>query len=129
MGMKESKANAKASQNPLEENDPLWNLLGEAPPPQPDAWFTVRTLARCRYETSTATPWWIVLRSIWRQALGVTLGLSLAIGLMMVQMHTATDVVNTSDNVQDAFEVMASLDYPDPDAPASSPSWQDAPSK
>ena len=32
-----------------EENDPVWRLLAKAPVPEPDAWFTVRTLARCRY--------------------------------------------------------------------------------
>ncbi len=105
----------------LDENDPVWRLLGRASLPEPDAWFAARTLARCRHEgqnggaTVVSLP---RLTRMWRWALGGGLGLSLALVLMVAQIHS--EKVDNQKNVQEAFEIMASID-PDSD----SSSWQD----
>lgn len=107
--------------NPL--HDPLWRLLACAPRPEPDAWFTVRALARCRNESQGAG---LVSLSrfagMWRWALGGGLGLCLALVLMVAQIHS--EKVDKQKNVQEAFEIMASLDT-DSDSSSSSP-WQDS---
>jgi len=103
----------------MDENDPVWQLLARAPRPEPDAWFTARTLARCRNE-KTAGVSGTRLARIWRWSLGGGLGFCLAMILMVAQVHSQK--VAQQKNVQDAFEFMASFDA-DSD---SSPSWQDS---
>ena len=100
--------------------DPLWRLLARAPLPEPDAWFTVRTLARCRHEGQDAE-WGLVsltrLTQMWRWALGGGLGLCLALALVVTQINS--EKVDDQKNVQEAFEIMASIDT-DSDSSSSS---------
>ncbi len=104
--------------------DPLWRLLGRAPLPEPDAWFAASTLARCRHEGQAAVSK-IRLAPIWRWALGGGMGLALAVILMIAQIDSiASEKADKQKKVQEAFEIMASIDT-DPDS-SSSPSWQDS---
>jgi hypothetical protein len=130
-----------------EENDPLWQLLGRASVPDPGAWFTVLTLARCYKEGGKSSL--ASLRHIWRWALGGGLGFGLALVLLVAQIHTdriqnptaqtgqtdqtdqTVDNQTKQQNVQEAFEIMASVDS-DTDSSSSSSSssssypWQDS---
>jgi len=108
---------------PTEGNDPVWQLLARAPRPEPDAWFTTRAMARCRAEGAGWESRLISLGRVWRWALGGGLGLSLAVGLLAAQIHA--DKVDKQKNVQEAFEIMASIDT-DSDSSSSSSSWQDS---
>ena len=108
----------------LDENEPVWRLLAESPRPEPDAWFAVRTLARCRYEGLGAEWGVISLVRMWRWALGGGLGLCLAVALVTVQIQPKPAPPEKPKNVQAAFEIMASLDS-DSDSSSSS-SWQDS---
>jgi hypothetical protein len=107
-------------------HEAVWRLLECAPMPQPDAWFTARTLARCRTDRQEA----LSLARVWRWALGGGLGVCLAIGLMVAQVgHVAPVQAQDPDqqkNVQEAFEIIASSDNSDTDSSASSTSWQDS---
>jgi hypothetical protein len=111
----------------LDDNDPVWRLLGESPRPEPDAWFTVRTMAKCRYGAAsegTRLPF----TRIWRWALGGCLGLSLVMMAVQTQVHRHHHSVaaHNQPNVQEAFEVMASFNADsDTDADPSTP-WQDS---
>jgi len=118
---------------PSEDNDPIWHLLARSPKPQPDAWFTVRALARCHREGPGHGLF--SAGSLWRWALGGGLGVCLAIGLMVAQVQTQvqqtrvqaqvqTENVDKQKTVQEAFEIMASLNS-DSDSSSSSP-WQDS---
>jgi hypothetical protein len=106
-------------------HEAVWRLLGRAPMPQPDAWFAARTLARCRSEKESATS----LGRVWRWALGGGLGICLAVTLLVSQVTQTTPVqkpnVDQHKSVQEAFEIMASIDNSDTDSSASSTSWQD----
>jgi len=104
-------------------------LLGRAPMPEPDAWFTARTLARCRSEKQET----VSFARIWRWALGSGLGICLAVSLLVVQVKPVAPVqsqnVDPQRNVQEAFEIMASSDNSDSDSSTStsaSTSWQDS---
>jgi len=122
--MNESESN-KADRH-MEENDPLWRLLGESPRPEPDAWFAARTVARCRYAGQGAESWWLSLAN-WRRLLGTSLGVALAVALVMMQLPSSEPVSDKQGNVQDAFAIMASLDSStDSDSSSSTTStWQD----
>jgi hypothetical protein len=106
----------------LDENDPVWRLLARAPRPEPDGWFTARTLARCRHEGLGVESGVISFARMWRWALGGGLALSMAMALVVTQVHS--EKVDKQKNVQEAFEVMASIDT-DSDSSSSSP-WQDS---
>jgi hypothetical protein len=104
-------------------------LLARAPMAEPDAWFTARTLARCRSEKREE----VSLTRVWRWALGGGLGICLAVSLLVVQVtHVAPAQAQNADqqkSVQEAFEIMASSDNSDNDASSSSApstSWQDS---
>ena len=105
----------------LDDNDPVWRLLECAPVPEPDAWFTARTLARCRHEGRGVLSFFRFVR-MGRWAFGGGLGLCLALVLLVAQVHS--EKVDKQKNVQEAFEIMASIDT-DSDSPSSS-SWQDS---
>lgn len=104
-----------------EANDPVWNLLGRAPMAQPGAWFTVRALARCHREGRNRGL--VSIGLLWRWALGGGLGVCLAIGLLVAQVHN--EKASKEKNVQEAFEIMATLNTSDSDSSSSSP-WQDS---
>jgi hypothetical protein len=107
--------------------DPVWQLLGRAPRPEPDGWFTARTLARCRNSVGGAEAVAKSGRGVWRWALGMTLGLCLAT-LMITQISTEQVQDARQKNVQEAFDIVASMDADaDSDNAASPPpSWQDS---
>ena len=104
----------------LEENDPVWRLLGESPRPEPDGWFVVRTLARCRYAGAGGESHWVFLGGIWRWALGGGLGLCLAVALMAGQIPGSSPSAEKQQKVQEAFEIMANLDSPEAEDSSSS---------
>ena len=109
----------------LDHHDPVWKLLGQAPLPQPDAWFAARTLARCRHVKANAETGWILMSRIWRWALGGGLGVSLAMALVVTQVHSTTHD-SKQKKVQEAFAIVASLGADsDPSSTTSSSSWQD----
>lgn len=103
----------------LDENDPVWRLLGRAPLPKPDAWFAARSLARCRNEVLHAKSG-MFLR-IWHWALGGGVVLSVAAALAVTQLHV--EKADQPTNVQEAFEIVASMET---DSDSSSSSWQDS---
>lgn len=121
------RSNDPAKDVPFDEHDPVWRLLGRAPLPEPDGWFAARTLARCRSEGRAALSFFR-FSPMWRWALGGGLGMCLAVTLLVAQMHA--EQMNKQKNVQEAFEIMASIDT-DTDSSlspsSSSPSsWQDS---
>jgi hypothetical protein len=111
-----------------DENDPVWRLLAQAPRPAPDAWFAMRTLSRCRREglgeerRTTALNWLPRVAGMWRLALGGGLALSMAAALLVTQIQSQS--ADKQKNVQEAFEIMASID--NSSDTSSSSSWQDS---
>lgn len=106
-----------------DENDPVWRLLARAPRPEPDGWFAARTLARCRHEGLGMESGVILFVRMWRWALGGGLALSMALALVVTQIHSENEKADKQKNVEEAFEIMASIDT---DSDASSSSWQDS---
>jgi len=130
--MKANQPNDKRDHLDLDENDPVWQLLGESPRPEPDAWFATRTLARCR-ETGLALEARAIFfgSALWRWALGGGLGVCLAVFLLVPQKQAASIAPADQKKVQDAFAVLASISPSDADADAdststTSSSWQDS---
>jgi hypothetical protein len=117
-----------------DDKDPVWRLLDHAPLPEPDAWFAARTLARCRNEALAAESGGMVsLARVWRWALGGGVAICLALTLAVTQQvqHTHTEKVDNQKNVQEAFEIIASIDNSSSDSDSSSSSaspstWQDS---
>jgi hypothetical protein len=107
-----------------DENDPVWLLLARAPLPEPDAWFAVRTLARCRHEGLGVGAGVISLARMWRWALGGGLALSAALALVATQIHS--EKAAKQKNVQEAFAIMASIDTDSDSSTLTSSSWQDS---
>ena len=121
--MKEKPSSLDAPAFSGEQNDPVWALLGRAPLPQPDAWFAARTLARCRSAVAAhPVPAW---ERVWRWSLGSGVAISLALFLFAHPHAPAAVDSSKQKGVQEAFEIMASMD-PQTDAAASSSSWQDS---
>ena len=101
-----------------EINDPVWRLLGRAPMPRPDGWFTARTLARCR--TPERRGW-----GVWRWALGM--GLGLAVAAVAVTRLQDDQVVAKQKNVQEAFDIVASVGTDADNSSDTAPtSWEDS---
>src|SRR5271155_3904192 len=91
-------------------HEAVWAVLNRAPMPQPDPWFAASTLALCRREKrAVMSP-----ARMWRWALGGGLGLCLAVSLLAAQVHS--EQVDKQKNVQEAFEIMASIDSTDSDS-------------
>jgi hypothetical protein len=102
-----------------EINDPVWRLLGRASMPRPDGWFTARTLARCR--TPERRGGW----GVWRWALGM--GLGLAVATVAVTRLQDEQVVAKQKNVQEAFDIVASVGTDADSSSDSAPtSWEDS---
>jgi hypothetical protein len=107
-------------------NDPVWRLLAQAPRPEPDAWFAARTLARCRNEGADRG-WKTVFSSVrflrvWRWALGG--GLALCMATLLVVSQNQSEQVEKQKKVQEAFEIMASIDNNSDSSSTST--WQDS---
>jgi len=121
----DSPQNMRGDEHEL-ENDPVWFLLAQTPRPEPDAWFAARTMARCRHEGLGGEATGMIslskLARMWRWALGGGLALSMALVLLMTQIQS--EKVDQQQSVQEAFEIMASIDS-DSDSSSSS-SWQDS---
>jgi hypothetical protein len=106
--------------SPPEDFDLLDRVLGAAPMPEPDAWFTARTLARCRSSQPTARPAisWGYLWRRWAVAGVFTLCLA---GFGLQQLHrNHTLRIHHQHSAQEAFEVISKVDT-DSDL-----SWQDS---
>jgi len=105
---------------PSEDSDLLDRLLGLAPLPAPDAWFTARTLARCRMSQPDARPilsWSRVWRS-WAAAGVFTLCVA---GFGVQQIHrNHTLRKHHQHSAQEAFEVISTV------SKDSDSSWQDS---
>ena len=123
--MKDRNLNHRPDEPLLDDNDPVWRLLAESPRPEPDAWFAVRTLARCRNAGTSLDSAVFSLRGAWHWVLGGGLGVCLAIFLMAPHAQPAAPVPDKQKNVQEAFEIMASLDNSDSSS-SSTPTWQDS---
>jgi hypothetical protein len=106
-----------------EQADPLWRLLGDSPLPEPEPWFTARTLARCRRERPA-----VVARMfrLWRWALGGGLAMMAA---LFVTFHAGSPAPvsdgPSQESVQAAFEVMATMDTDSTSSSNDQLSWQD----
>jgi hypothetical protein len=113
----------------LDDRDPVWQLLARSPRPEPDGWFTARTLARCRQVEKRLEQGWISFGRVWRWALGGGLGVCLAAILMVPQVRVQPAATGADDqkNVQEAFEIVANLGS-DSDSSSSSTTstWQDS---
>jgi hypothetical protein len=110
-----------------DEKDPLWRLLGEARRPEPSAWFTTTTLARCHHEAHVEKEGWLphgVTVQIWRWAFAGALATCGIVAFMTHLITLNAETATSQKNVQDAFEVMAAMNT-DPDSSPSS-SWQDS---
>ena len=101
-------------------DDAVWRLLAQAPRPEPDGWFAARTLARCRAEQQAAA----LFTRVRRWVLGGALGVSAAVTLLVSQVHPQP--TDKQKNVQEAFEIMASIDNDSDSATSPSSSWQDS---
>src|ERR1700677_1508958 len=120
---------------PAEENDPLWQMLGRAPMPEPGPWFTVRALARCHTEARKNQ---LTIGAVLRWALGGGLGVGVVVLFVMMQLHmqvqtAQTQTADKQKTGQEAVEIMASIDTTDNSSSNSSstdttsPSpWQDS---
>jgi hypothetical protein len=109
-----------------EASDPVWRLLAQSKVSEPDPWFAVRTLARCRNEGLAAESRLLTLDRAWRWALGA--GLGVCLGLFFISPRVQPASAPSTQGVQEAFEIIASME-PDADASASSSnssSWQDS---
>ena len=124
--MKDRNLNDKLQEPLLDENDPVWQLLAKSPRPEPDDWFAVRTLARCRNTGLGMEA--LNFRLIWRWALGGGLGVCLAIVLLVPHNPAPTAALpDQQKNVQEAFEIMASIDdSSDSSSSSSTSTWQDS---
>lgn len=123
--MKDDKFNGDAHDLRRDEDDPLWRVLGFAPLPEPDGWFTARTVARCRHEVAEveAAPGWMIrLTRAWRWVLGGGVAFSIALAGLVTEIRL--EKADKQKKVQEAFEIVASMD-PDPDSSATTSSWQD----
>lgn len=107
----------------LDENDPVWRLLAESPRPEPDGWFTARTLARCRHAQMESKRGLPVLR-IWRWVIGGGLGICLA--MFMTVGHLQPISSDKDKNLQEAFEIVASFNSDSDSSSSSSNSWTDS---
>jgi hypothetical protein len=109
----------------LDDSDPVFRLLAQSPRPEPDAWFAARTMARCRNEGMSSDERMNarLFARVWRWALGGGLAAAMAVALM-VNSQPRTPVAETQSKLQDAFEIVASVDS-DSDSSSSS-SWQDS---
>ena len=110
-----------------DEKDPVWRLLGRAPLPGPDAWFAVRTMARCRNEAlSVESAGMVSLARVWRWALGGGVAICLALILAVTpQLQPLAPKADDQKGVQEAFQIIASIDNTDADSSSSSSTWQD----
>jgi hypothetical protein len=105
---------------PSESSDPLDRVLGAAPMPEPDAWFTARTLARCRASQPDERPA-VSWRLVWRRWAVVGIFSLCLAGFGLQQLHrNHTLRRHHQHSAQEAFEVISQVDS------HSDLSWQDS---
>jgi hypothetical protein len=104
-------------------SDPLDRLLDLVPAPQPDPWFTARTVARCRMSDSAPEQVsFFRTMNFWSRWALPGLGVLLLTGISLQQVHRihTLHVHHRQDRAREAFEVISSMDK-DSDS-----SWQDS---
>ena len=119
------KANPDNHDPRLDDHDPVWQLLACAPRPEPDGWFTARTLALCRSSKQQAKMGFASFGRVWRWALGGGAGVCLATFLLMTQIHRNPAGTDDQKSVQEAFEIVATVGS-DSDSSSTSSTWQDS---
>ncbi len=122
--MKDRNLNDKLQEPLLDDNDPLWQLLAKSPRPEPDDWFAVRTLARCRNTGLGMES--VNFRMVWRWTLGGGLGVCLAIFMLVPHAPVPATAPDQQKDVQEAFAIMASIDNSDSSSSSSTSTWQDS---
>ena len=122
--MKDRNLNDKLQEPLLDDNDPLWQLLAKSPRPEPDDWFAVRTLARCRNTGLGMES--VNFRMVWRWTLGGGLGVCLAIFMLVPHTPVPATAPDQQKDVQEAFAIMASIDNSDSSSSSSTSTWQDS---
>jgi hypothetical protein len=111
-----------------DEKDPVWRLLGRAPLPEPDGWFAARTVARCRNEKlALESAGMVSLASVWRWVLGGGAAICMALALAVTQqVQNQAPKADDQKGVQEAFQIIASIDNTDSESSSSSTTWQDS---
>jgi hypothetical protein len=95
---------------PRESSDPLDRLLLRAPLAQPDGWFTARTVARCRYSEPSRNNRFLAWTHFWpRWAIGGVFGLFLCAFTLQQVHHSQKIHSHKQKNLQEAFEIVASM--------------------
>jgi hypothetical protein len=107
-----------------EEPDLLDQVLGASPLQEPDAWFTARTLARCRTSRPESRGASFTLGRFWARWAVAGLFVLCAGGLGFQQAHRIHTLhVHHQHRVQEAFEVMATMGK---DKDSTDTSWPDS---
>ena len=107
-----------------EDADLLDQVLGASPLPEPDAWFTARTLARCRTSRTESRVSSFALARFWPRWAVLGLFVLVSGGLALQQSHRIHTLhVHHQHRVQEAFEVMATMGK---DKDSSDTSWPDS---
>jgi hypothetical protein len=105
-------------------SDLLDRLLGVSPLPEPDAWFTARTLARVRMSQPEGRVSSFALGRFWARWAVLGVVVLAAGGLTLQQTHRIHSLhVHHQHRVQEAFEVMATMGK---DKDSTDSSWQDS---
>jgi hypothetical protein len=104
--------------------DPLDRLLDLSPLPQPDPWFTARTMARCRLSQPADRLGFFRSLRFWSRWALPGLCVLFVAGLSLQQAHRIHTLAihHQQAEVQEAFEAIASMDT---DSDTSS-SWLDS---
>jgi hypothetical protein len=114
----------KGSFDDMTGTDPLDRVLGFSPLAEPDAWFTARTLARCRTSRPESRVSSFSLGRIWARCAVVGLFVLCAGGLGYQQAHRIDTLhMHHQHRVQEAFEVMATMGK---DKDSTDSSWPDS---
>ncbi len=118
------------SNNPGNDLDPrheaVDRLLGRAPMPQPDAWFAARNDGALPDEKAATVSPGACMALGGRQRLGSVPRGGVACRSGTARHAHAVGSGQSAENVQEAFEIMASIDNSDTDSAAPSTSWQDS---
>jgi hypothetical protein len=110
------------------DSDLLDQVLGASPLPEPDAWFTARTLARCRTSRPEPRVTSFALARFWPRWAMLGIVVLASAGVTLQQTHRIHSLhLHRQHRVQEAFEVMATMGKDkDKDKDSSDTSWQDS---
>ena len=116
----------KGSFDDMTDPDLLDQVLGLSPLPEPDAWFTARTLARCRTSRPEPRVSSFALARFWPRWAMLGIFVLVSAGLTVQQTHRIHSLhVHHQHRVQEAFEVMATMGK-DKDKDSSDTTWPDS---